>query len=327
MDRKAQSFIRTLARSVMIVAAFAGVALGQSRPSAESRPAAAAPAPETQPVVDPSVWYPLVKRCPEALESLMLVSAAGLPEKLADLLTVRGDFQKDATFKAVRAVYAGRKFNERFDYEGLNLFELENPMSLPDVLREDKFHYETIAGVPCFVRKPSDDDNEWGPREIWLAVVDRRILISATRRSVLKEALTGKGAGAEVRVEKLGWKPAEVSWGSPLLIVKKSEPDKKRATPIERLLLTFEPAKKKARVEVQSKDGAATLQHLRRLLSDRRAESRPAEEDESFPGFGTIDLVSSKGDQHVFTMGVPQSEFDWLWERSIDMLYRGIHFY
>jgi hypothetical protein len=261
----------------------------------------------------------------------MIVSAAGLPEQLKDFVEVSGEFQKDAKFKAVRAVYAGRKFNQRWDSESVRVYELEKPISLPDVLREDKYNYETIAGVPCFVKKPPEEDWQWGPLEEWVAVVEKKYMLFATRRAILKEALAAKGAGPEVRMEKLGWKVSDVAWASPLLIARKPETDKaKSIAPFERLLLRWETPQKKARIEAVGKDGAAILKYLRGIVGDKRGESRPArqEEDEDgveheWTGFGAIDPVSSTGDHHVYNVGVQTGEHEWFWTQTIQYLYNG----
>lgn len=331
MGRFSHTRLAKLAASALVIAACAMPAQGQTPATPDSRPAA----PESQPAMtpgDPAVYTPLFRYVPEKVEAMMILSAAGLPEQLKDFVHATGEFQKDARLKAVRVVCAGRKFNERQDSEGVSVYELEKPISLPDVVREDKYNYETIAGVPCFVKKPPEEDWQWGPLEDWIAVVDKKFLIFATRRAILKEALTAKGAGPEVRMEKLGWKTSEIAWGSPLLIARKPEPDKaKPQAPYEKLLLTWDVSKKKARIEAVGKDGAAILKHLRTMVGDRRGESRPArhaddEEEEvqnEWTGFGAIDPVSSSGDRHVYAVGVQNGEHDWFWNQTVYYLYNG----
>jgi hypothetical protein len=296
--------------------------MGQSRPAAETRPAAA-DAPVVAPAGDPAVWAPLFKYCPEKIESLMLVTAAGLPNEFKDFGLARGDFRgEDTSFKCVRAMQAARKFTQNWDAELVRVYELEKPISLADVLNEDHFSYESIGGVACFVAKPKTDGMDWGPVEDWVTVVERKYLIFATRRAILKEVLAGKGPSAETCVERLGWKPSDVRFGSPLVILRKYEQAKGQGAPvIDRLHFYWDAASKRGLADVVAKDGAAALKRFRQIIGDARAESRPeAEEQESWT-MATADPVSSSGDRHVFSMIVKKSEYDWIYNQSISMIF------
>jgi hypothetical protein len=182
----------------------------QSKPAADTRPASAEP----PAAGDPSAFATLFKFCPEKLESLMLVTSAGLPDDFKELALAQGDFRgEDTKIKCVRCLHAARKFTDRWDSECVRIYELEKPIALADVLNEEHFNYEAIGGVPCFVAKPKSDENDWGPLEDWVTLVDRKYLIFATRRAMLKEALARKGPTAEACVERLGWKLSEVRFG------------------------------------------------------------------------------------------------------------------
>jgi hypothetical protein len=296
----------------------------QSKPAADTRPVTAEP----PPAGDPSAYASLFKFCPEKLESLMLVTSAGLPDDFKEFGLAQGDFRGDDTkLKCVRCLQVARKFTDRWDSECVRIYELEKPIALADVLNEEHFHYESIGGVPCFVAKPKSDEMDWGPLEDWVTLVDRKYLIFATRRAMLKEALARKGPTAEVCIERLGWKLSDVRFGSPLVIVRKFEGAKGQKPPaIERLNLFWDPASKRCLLDVVSKESAAAaLRQLRAMVGDSRGESRPAGEaeleEEHAWGWSKIDPVSSNGGLHTFALTIKKAEYDWAWNQAIYMIF------
>ena len=81
-----------------------------------------------------------------------------------------------------------------------------------------------IANVPCFVDKTSSGDPEHGRLENLIALVDSKLLVFATRRALMQEALARGGPTPSACVERLGWKADEVDWNAPLVIVRKYDP-------------------------------------------------------------------------------------------------------
>ena len=299
---------------------------GQSRPAAETRPESA----ESAPAGDPSAYAKLFKYCPEKLESLMLVTAKGVPDEFKDFLLPTLDFRGEYTqVRAVRVLWAGQRFSPRNDYEGVRVYELERPIALASVINEDNFNYEAIDGVPCFVGKPKSE--EYGPLEDWVTLVDRKYLIFATRRSIMKAVLAGRGPSPETVVERLGWKPAEVRFGSPFLIIRKYVAEK--GTPpwvieavVERLQLAYDPATKRCLLDVVSKDGTEALRLCRGMAEDHRPDSRVSEEDEIPPEmlerwtYARVEPLNSNGDRHVFTLTINR-DHDWPRPQPMAMIY------
>jgi hypothetical protein len=302
----------------LLVFLLPGLLDAQSRPSTDSKPSPT----ESRPAGDAHDFAPLFKFLPENVESVLCLTRALLTEDMEEWMSsFRDDFRDDNMLHSKRAVHAGRKFGQRGDYEGVSVYELERPIaSLNGVLNAERYTFENIGGVSCFVKNPvTGNDIDWGgPLENWITVVDRKFMIRATRRTLLKEAIAAKGPTPEAAVEKLGFRAAEMNWGSPVLIVRKYDAanrndifspanaamadrwPKPRGFHVDRTLCTFAPKERKGRLEVVTREPDKALKYFREVAGDRRG--RESENDEGMGSTGKVDLVGTTAERSTFSI-------------------------
>jgi hypothetical protein len=275
------------------------VMAGELRPTADSRQA------ESRPATDgATVFAPLFRFAPSSIESVMCVSCDRLtlrPE-LAGFASEgnEDDMKLEGLPRVKRTLTTGSKFMWRGvstgDFEGVEVTEfVSDPPPLREILDLKKFKPEIIDGVECFLREPYKRGNrEEGPVEDWVATVDGRYWVQATRRAILKEALTKRGPTPAECLEKLGWDAARLNWDSPVVIVRKYDPSNQkdayspvstgvRATPmtrgfrIEGMTFAYEdPKLGTARIELRTKDSLPALEYFRELLMHGRPSDQPS---------------------------------------------------